>query len=477
MRYYYPVEYKALFRLGWPIAIGQIGLTFQNLADNIMVGQHSTQELAAVGFVNSMFVLTFLLTLGFSLGSVSQIGALYSQDNKPRIVEVFKSSIVVCVLQCLLMCLVLGGIYFALPYMGQPEELLPLMRPYLIIQLCTLPIMAVSNAFKQFTDSINDTSVAMIITVIGNVWNIAWNWILIFGHCGFPEMGIVGAGLATASSRVLITLLFVAVFFLRPKYKQYVALWREHKANSCDIGLLNRLGWPIAIQMGAEVASFTIVTIFLGWMGTNVLAANQVMISITNFIFMFYVGISSAVSIRVSNHNGLGNIVGVRHAAFAGLQMIFVVGGLLCVIMFTMRHDISMFFTDSEEVASIVAVLFYPLVLYQVGDGTQVIFANALRGLGAVKKLMKYSFICYVLLSLPLSYLMGVTLEWGALGVWMAFPISLSVAGFLYARHFLRYTQHLATQTIGIDKDSVNFDASTDTDDVNAINNNTLNAH
>ncbi len=446
MRFYYPREYKALFRLGWPITIGQIGLTLQNLADNIMVGQHSTQELAAAGFVNSMFVFAFLLTLGYSMGSVSQMGALYSQDNKPRIVEVLKSSLVVCMLQGLLMCALLVGLYFALPHMGQPEELLPLMRPYLVIQILSLPFMTVSNSLKQFTDSINDTSVAMTITLIGNVWNIVGNWLLIFGHCGLPEMGIEGAGWATASSRVLIAVLYVAVFFLRPRYKQYVALWRERRASTSDMWLLNRLGWPIAIQMGAEVASFTIVTIFLGWMGTNVLAANQVMLSLTNFIYMFYVGISSAVSIRVSNHNGLGDIVGVRHAAFAGLQMIFLLGAVLCTSMFMMRHEISMFFTDSEEVAQIVAVLFYPLALYQVGDGTQVTFANALRGLGAVKKLMKYSIITYVFISLPLSYLMGVTLGWGALGVWMAFPIALSVAGFLYARHFLRLTLKMASE-------------------------------
>lgn len=440
MRFYYPVEYKALFRLGLPITIGQVGLTFQNLADNVMVGQHSTAELAAVGFVNSMFTLALLLTIGFSLGAISQLGALYTQGKKRRIVEVLKSSIVTDLLQGALICLALVGLYFALPHLGQPEELLPLMRPYLVIQMLSLPFMVLAGAFKQFTDSVNDTEVAMATMLIGNVWNIVGNWLLIFGHCGFPEMGIEGAAWATWSSRVVILVLTMAVFFFRPKYKEYVTLWRQCRANLRDMILLNRLGWPIAIQMGLEVASFTVVTIFLGWMGTNVLAANQIMISITNLIFMFYIGISSAVTIRVSNYNGLDNIRGVRQAAMAGWQMILSLGIVLSITVFSLRHNISMLFTDNADVADIVAVLAYPLVLYQLGDGIQCTFANALRGLGDVNMLIPYSFFAYIVVSLPLSYLMGVVLDWGALGVWMAYPVALSIAAILYLRRFLRVT-------------------------------------
>lgn len=437
MRLFYPKEYKALIKLGIPITIGQVGLTLQNLADNVMVGRHATEELAAAGFVNNLFVLAILLTTGYSTGAVSQIGSLYAQGKDRRCVEVLKSSLVVDFLQGMLICLALVGLYLMLPHMGQPEELLPLMRPYLVIQICSLPFMVAAGAFRQFTDSINDTEVAMAAMLVGNVWNIVGNWLLIFGHCGFPEMGIEGAGWATMSSRVVILLLTLAVFFLRPKYKEYVQLWRTRRANAKDMLLLNRLGWPIAIQMGLETASFTVVTIFLGWMGTNVLAANQVMISMTNLIFMFFIGISNAVTIRVSNHNGLHDMQGVRHAAFAGWQMIFVISVVLSTIVFVLRNDISHLFTDSAEVAAIVSTLAYPLVLYQLGDGIQCTFANALRGLGDVTKLMKYSFIAYIVISLPLSYLMGVVLNWGALGVWMAFPVSLSVAAVLYLKRFL----------------------------------------
>ena len=438
---FYPKEYKALLKLGIPITIGQLGLTLQNLADNIMVGRHSTQELAAAGLVNNLFILAILLTLGYSVGAVSQIGALYSQKRKERIVSILKSSILADSLQGLLIVLALIGLYVALPYMGQPDELVPLMRPYLVIQIASLPFMAVSNAFRQTTDSINDTAVSMTIMLIGNVWNIFFNWVLIFGHLGAPEMGIIGAAWATFSSRVVIFILSVLVFFVRPKYKQYTQYWQTAKLNRKDVFLLNRLGWPIAIQMGMETASFSLVAILIGWLGTNNLAAHQVMLNLANAIFMFYVGISNAVSIRVSNYNGLNSMQGVRHAAFAGYHIILALGIVLSIIAFSFRHDVSLLFTDNEEVANIVAVLAFPLVLYQFGDGMQCTFANALRGLGDVKKLMWYSFLAYIVISLPLSYIFGITLHWGTFGIWMGFPFGLTAAAILYLKRFLKMTK------------------------------------
>ena len=438
MRLYYPNEYGTLIRLGIPVLIGHTGMTLQNLADNVMVGQHSTEELAAAGFVNNLFVLGILLTLGFSIGAVSQIGALYAQDNKPRMMEILKSSLVADTLQGLLVGAALVGLYFMLPHMGQPDELIPLMRPYLVIQILSLPFICVSNAFRQFTDSINDTVVAMSIMLVGNVWNIIGNWLLIFGHMGCPEMGIEGAAWATWSSRLVILLLSLAVFYLRPKYKVYVRQMRKARMAWKDVRLLNMLGWPIAVQMGMEVASFTVVVIFLGWFGTHMLAAHQVMISITNLIFMFYIGISTAVSIRVSNHNGLHNMRGVRQAAFAGWEIILCMGVVLNTIVFLLRHDIAGAFTDNKEVSAIVTTLMWPLMLYQLGDGCQVTFANALRGMGDVRCLVPYSFLAYVVISLPLSYFMGVVLEWKAFGVWMAFPFGLSTAAILYLRRFLK---------------------------------------
>lgn len=440
MRYFYPKEYKALFQLGIPISVGQIGMMLQNLADNIMVGRHSTQELAAAGLVNNLFIIILLLTVGYSIGALPVIGSLYSRHKIKSITKVLKSSIATDILQGISVMLVLVVLYFLLPYMGQPEELLPLMKPYLLIQILSLPFVFIFNPFRQFTDSINDTSVAMIITLIGNVWNIVFNWILIYGHAGFPELGLIGAGWATLSARVLMCLLMMAVFFLRPKYKQYKEHWSEVSITKEEMKNLNRLGWPIAFQLGMEVGAFSFVAIFAGWCGTAHLAAHQVMLALSQIIFMTFMGISSAVSIRVSNYQGLNDLRGIRQTTMAGWEIVFVMSILLTLMVFIFCRQLSALFTDSQEVSDIVAVCIYALMLYQIGDGIQCTYLNALRGLGDVKKLMKYSFIAYALISTPLSYIFCVPLKLGTFGIWLGFPFGLTAAGIMYMRRFLKLT-------------------------------------
>lgn len=439
--FFHPQEYKSLLQLGVPIIIGQVGMTVQGVADTVMVGRHSTEELAAAGFVNNLFTLAILLCIGYSMGAVSQIGSYYTQGRHREIVTILKSSFLADLSQSFFIVLCLLGVYFALPWLGQPEELLPLMRPYFLILLVSLPVIMACSAFRQFFDCLNDTWVSMAIMLFGNIWNIVFNWFLIFGKCGFPELGIDGAAWATLTSRLVMLLLYVLIFFFYPRYEKYRRYWQTEHYSKQKVALLNRLGWPIAIQMGMETASFSLCAILLGWVGTAALAAHQVMLNVSMMIFMFYIGIGSAVAIRVSNYKGLGDYESVRLAAHAGYHIIFVLGVIASITVFYLRYDISALFTESDEVASIVSTLVLPMVLYQLGDGIQTNYVNALRGLGDVKLLVYYSFVAYVIISLPLSYLFGIEMGWGAFGIWMGFPFGLTTAGILYLYRFRKISK------------------------------------
>ena len=454
---FYPKEYPALLRLGIPITIAQIGFTLQGLADTLMVGRHSAHELAAAGFVNSVFNMAILLMIGYSMSAVSRIGALYSQGRKREIITVFKSSLVTNLLQGLLITGLLTCVYFCLPMMGQSEDLLPLMQNYYIILLPSMPLMALYNAFKPFLDSINDTKTSMWIMLAGNAWNIIFNWILIYGHLGFPEMGIEGAAWATASSRLFMLILFVIVVFFTPRYKDYLKHWKETNVSSKDMRILNHLGWPIGIQMTMEIAAFAGASLFLGWGGKNwdgvtALAAHQVAIVMANFIYMFFIGIGSAIAIRVSNYHGLEDMIGVKNAAHAGYQMILLISIITSVIVFSFRYSITPLFISADDpemlakVTEVVAATCLPLILYQFGDGMQTAYANALRGYGDVKVLMAYSFVAYIVISIPLSFIFCILLDGGCFGLWMGFPFGLTTAAILYRRRFSKTISKKAKQ-------------------------------
>jgi multidrug resistance protein, MATE family len=429
-------ESKHIFKLGLPVAVAQLGIIVQGLADTIMLGHHSSQELAAAGFVNAMFLMGILLSLGFSMGAISQIGRLYFLNDTPKMVSVLKSSLIANFKQVMLITVFMSSLVFLLPHLGQPVELLPMMKIYLLILLPSLPLYFIINGGRQFFDSINQTKVAMWTMIIGNLWNVIFNWFLIFGKCGFPEMGITGAAWATLSSRIIMALIFILVFVFNKRYKKYRLVWHSCKSTKEDIRLLRKLGWPMAVQLGLESASWSLCSIFLGWIGTNALAAHQVMVNVSGVIFMFYVGVGEAISIRVSNYKGINDMVRVRNVSNTGFLLIMMIGVVLSIAMWVFRNSIGFIFTDDEGVAITVSTMILPMILYQFGDGLQVTYSNTLRGLGDAFKLMKYSLIAYLIISLPLSYLFGIVLNGGAAGVWMAFPFGLTTAGILYYRRF-----------------------------------------
>ncbi len=434
-------ESVQIIKLGLPVTIAQMGMIFQGLADTIMLGHYSTDNMAAAGFVNGLFLLGILLNLGFSMGSISQIGKRYSQNKNSEIVSLLKSSLIANFIQCLLLTIAMVGLLLFIPYLGQPVELLPLMRIYLLILITSLPLFAFLNGAKHFFDSINDTEISMWVLIGGNIWNVVFNYFLIFGKMGFPEMGIAGAAIATVSARVMMLIAFALVFLLADKYKKYRDVWRVSPTTRRHISLLNHLGWPISVQLGLESASFSLLGIMLGWIGVTALASHQIMHTLSGVVLMFYLGIGESVSIRVSNYKGLGNMEGVRNVSNTGYVMTFIIGLTLSIVLFLTRNKLGYIFTDNVDVTRTVATMILPMVLYQLGDGLQINYSNALRGFGDVKMLMRYSVLAYIIISLPLSYLFGILLDGGAPGVWMGLPFGLTTAGLLYYFRFKKITQ------------------------------------
>lgn len=440
-----PRPYLTLLSLGLPIVIGQIGVIVLGFADTLMIGHHSTTELAAASFVNNMFNLAIIFSTGFSYGLTPIVGSLFGQGRHPEAGEALRNSLAANTLMALLVCLVMGTLYLNLDRMGQPEELLPYIRPYFLVLLASLPFVLWFNGFKQFTDGITDTKVSMWILLSGNVLNIAGNYLLIYGRLGLPEMGITGAGVATLTSRILMVAAYLALFFFTRRYTVYRRGFLAGRINRHDFIQLNRLGWPIAGQMGMETASFSFSAIMIGWLGSLQLASYQIMMSVSQVCFMMYYGMGAAVAVRISNFHGQNDLENVRRTARHGFHIMLALLVLTGIPIFLLRHHIGSWFTDSEAVSLMVAQTILPFLLYQFGDALQINFANALRGIADVRPMLLYAFIAYFVISLPAGYLFGFVLDGGIVGIWLAFPFGLTSAGIMYWFRFRKKTRDKAS--------------------------------
>lgn len=439
----YSYHYKTLLSLGMPLVVGQVGTIVLGFADTLMVGHHSVTELAAASFVNTIMAIILVFALGYSYGLTPIIGRLYGQGKTEKNGAVVKHGLLAAATTSVILLAVLYLVYINIHRMGQPEELLPLMRPYMIVNMISLPFVCWFNTFKQFFDGIGHTKTSMYIMIAGNILNIGGNYLLIYGPGPMPELGLLGAGISTMASRIIMFFAAAAIFLFTKKYKTYSSAMRNSRFSKELYRTIDKQSWPVALQMGMESSAFALTGVMAGWLGTTALATHQIMITISQLFFMVYYGITSAVSVRVSYYIGQNDVKQLRDVAAAGLHIVLLIGAIVVIPVLLLRNDMGYWFADSKEVAEMCAQVIILMVIYQFGDGMQMIYANALRGTGYVKPMMYIAFVSYFIISLPTSYFLGIYMNFGIVGIWTAFPICLTVAAVLYYYFFKKKVNSL----------------------------------
>lgn len=259
-------------------------------------------------------------------------------------------------------------------------------------------------------------------------------------------MGAAGAGLATLISRICMPL-FVLIYFIRvPSLRRYFRFFTWIAQGWRMTRRLLAVGLPISMQMVLEVSAFALTLIMMGWIGAVEQAAHQVVLSISNIVYMIIVGISSATTIMVSHRYGVGDYRGLRRAATASWHLGLVANGLTMTCFILFRHWLPLMFTSDEAVLAVAAQLFVMAAIYQIPDGLQTIALGVLRGMQDVRVTMNYAFVAYIVINLPVGYLCAFTLGLGAPGLWIGFIVGLTVAAILFITRYRRAARRLVRE-------------------------------
>ena len=430
--------YLRIIRLGLPILIGQIGMIIVGFADTKMVGLYSTEALASASFVNNLINVCIFACIGFTYGLTPLIGSLFSQQRNKAIGIMLRNGLLLNILFSLAITAIMAVVYCNLHHMGQPAELLPLIRPYFIIYLAGVVPVSVFNVFAQWAYAINRTRMPMWIILSANALNILGNWLLIYGHWGCPELGLTGAGISTLIARVFCPVVIIIVFFCHKEYREYKLGFREGGISGRCLGQVSRTSWPVALQMTFESGSFSGAAIMAGWIDAISLAAFQVTVILGTLGFCVYYSMAAAVSVLVSNAAGVGDARGMRRTAFAGYRILLTLATLSSAIFVFFGPQLLRQFTDDPAVLAAGLSLIVPLVIYQYGDATQINFANALRGTSQVMPMIWIAFVSYVIIGLPATYILAFPAGMGIYGIVLSFSVSLFIAAALFMIYFLR---------------------------------------
>ena len=436
----YKENYSAIISLGIPILIGQLGSIVVGFADTIMVGRYSTEALASASFVNNLFYTANFACMGFTYGLTPLIGAMFSQGRKNTIGEILRNGVVLNLIFSLLITCVMFLFYINVDKMGQPEELLPLIRPYFLLFLVGLIPTSLFNVFAQWSYAIGNSRMPMWIILISNITNIIGNWLLIYGNLGFPELGLNGAGISTLIARIICPIAIVAIFFGLKKYREYSQGFFNSSVSYKKQKHITLTSLPIALQLSLESGSFTFAAVVAGWLGAIELAAYQIIVIVGTLGFCIYYSMGSSVSVLVANAAGHNDKKGMRQVAFAGYHIMLTLATISSFIFIFFGRDLMTIFTDDAVVIATASTLIFPLVLYQLGDATQINFSNALRGTSNVMPMLWIALVCYVIVGVPATYLLAIPASLGIFGIILSFSIPLFLAGALFLYFFMKTT-------------------------------------
>jgi len=432
-------EASKTIRLALPIIIGELAQMALHLIDTAMVGAISYKQLAAAALVVNTMNIPFVIGIGMTI-SVSQMVSLAHGRRDAQLVSHYLfNGFCLCALTALLISLTLVFGKDILFHLGQDPEVVNLALPFMQLMGLSIIPMLLFMTLKQFTDGLEFTKTAMMLSLAGMPINILLNWLLIYGNWGFPRLELIGAGWATLITRSIIFIALAITILKHKTFRKYIAVSQNQwKLRTKTLGELLHIGVPSSLQIGMEAGAFAVSGIIIGTIGAVAQAAHQIALSSASFTFMVSMGLAQAGSIRVSNAYGQSNWPKI--AAIGKSTMVTaLIYGIFCAAAFAIfRYQIPKAFNDNTEVLELAALLLLFAAVFQISDSTQAISAGLLRGIKDVKAPTILIAIAYWVIGLPAGYILAFHFDMGAPGIWLGLIIGLTLASVFLINRFLK---------------------------------------
>lgn len=441
------VEASKTIRLALPIIIGELAQMALHIIDTAMVGAISYKQLAAASLVVNTMNIPFVLGIGMTISVSQMVSMAHGRRDSLLVSHYLFNGFCLCAFTAVLISL---GLIFSsniLYHLGQDPEVVRFALPFLQLMGISIIPMLLFMTLKQFTDGLEFTRTAMLLSLSGMPINILLNWLLIYGNWGFPRLELAGAGWATLITRTLTFIVLGLVIFKHATFRRYVAVsssqWKLRRKTLAE---LLRIGVPSSLQIGMEAGAFAVSGIIIGTISAVAQAAHQIALSCASFTFMVSLGLAQAGSIRVSNSYGRSDWKKISVIGKSTL-LTALIYGIFCALAFALfRNELPKAFNEEAAVLEMSALLLVFAAIFQISDSTQAIGAGLLRGIKDVKTPTMLIAIAYWVIGLPAGYTFAFALGMGASGMWLGFIIGLTLASVFLIIRFLRMTRKIHQQ-------------------------------
>ena len=446
----YTSEFKKNLALAYPVMLGQLGHVLVGLADNLMVGKLGPAPLASVSLANGLMFVFLSLGIGFSFAITPLVAEADGEKNIEKGKTIFQHGLLLTLILGFVIC---GLLLISTPlmyYMKQSEEVVFLAIPYYeVIAYSMIPVM-IFQGFKQFADGLSLTKYAMQAAIISNVINVFFNYVLIYGKLGFPELGVVGSAYGTLISRFFMVAFMIYIMRKTKAFQPYLERFSFKKIKKSVLKRIYELGYPTALQMWFEVTLFASGIFLAGVIGTKAQAANQIALNLASMTFMIAIGLGVTATVRVGNQKGLKNYKNLRDVAMSIFLLMIIIDLFFALGFISLKNILPTYYVQDANVIETATILMIVAGFFQLSDGIQVVVLGALRGLQDVKVPMFITFIAYWVIGFPICYYLGLYTELKAIGIWIGLLISLTASAVMLYIRFNILTKKLILKTHGI---------------------------
>ena len=434
-------QFKSTLSLGLPLIAMTLTQSVIHLIDTIMVGWYGVTELAAAVLGTTFFFVFFIMGSGFAAAVMPLVSEAMAGGKELVIRRVTRMGMWLSVLYAIS---VIPIIFFSgkiLEFLGQDPELSNMAQTYLRYVCVSMAPALIIMVLRSYLSALERTTVFLWIIISSLLLNTILNWILIFGNLGMPELGLVGAALASAITQIITTLILIIYIIKDKELSKYAIFRRIYKIDWNVFGTVFNLGWPIGLTWLAEVLSFAGTAIIIGLIGTIPLAAHGIALQIVSISFMFHLGLSQACTVKISYYLEKKDIDSLGKGIIAAflLSLMLVMLAVL-IFLFLPEQILGAFLAPDDPSRGLIIALGTTLLMmaaiFQVFDSGQVMILGSLRGFKDTKVPMLMAAFGYWAVGLPSSYYLGIYLDFGAPGVWVGLALGLAVVCFLLSLRF-----------------------------------------
>ena len=439
-------ELRPTLRLALPLVLAEIGWISMAIVDTMMVGRlpNSAQSIAAVSISSSLFLVFVFFGEGLLIGLDTLVSQAFGAGQRN---DCYHSLVNGIYLSLILLPLLIVPIWLLprfFPLFGVTPDVAVLARPYMYtLALGLLPLLLYFT-FRRALQGMNIVRPIAFALITSNIINFLGNYALVFGHFGFPQLGVVGSGISTVISRAYLASVLILYLFWYDAHN-HPGL-REVKLTP-DLARVRRLvglGLPAGIQLTAEVSVFAAVASLIARLGAVPLASHQIALNTVAFTYMVPLGISSAAAVRVGQAIGRRDLPGARIAGNTAILLGAAFMSCMSVVLLVFPKYIARIYTDDPVLIHTAVSLLAAGAAFQLFDGIQTVATGALRGTGDTRTPMLCHFCAYWLMGLPFGAWLCFRRHWGPLGLWVGLSASLILIGLLLLLFWHRRLTHLA---------------------------------